>query len=126
MKKVWGIICLALALSGCAALQGLENSALTPTQVYVAANAFDAAELTATNYLNLPACVKGGSAVCRNPAAVPSLVSIIRGGYQARRTLVAACSASTTATTCVSAYTTVTTAVSGLQTIFAQYSITKG
>ena len=126
MKKVFAIGLLALGLSACSTIASLTGASLTTTQVYVAANAFDAAELTATNYLNLPKCGVGAPVVCRNQAAVPTLVAAVRGGYQARQTLVAACSASTSAASCVSAYTTVTTAVSGLQSIFTQYSIQKG
>jgi hypothetical protein len=126
MKKLILGLLLASALGGCSTISALENASLTTTQVYVVANAFDAAELTATNYLSLPACTTGGTPVCRNPPAVAALVAAVRGGYKARQALVSACAASITAANCVSAYTTVTTAVSGLQTIFSQYAITKG
>lgn len=116
----------ALALSGCATISALTGASLTTAQVYVTANAFDAAEVTATNYLKLPVCASGGPTVCRNPAATGGLVSAVRAGYQARQSLVAACAASTTAPACVSAYTTVSTAVNGLQSLFSQYSIAKG
>jgi isopentenyl diphosphate isomerase/L-lactate dehydrogenase-like FMN-dependent dehydrogenase len=119
------ILLAALLLSGCSTLQELTNASLTTNQVYVAANAFDAAEITATNYLRLPAC--GGTAlVCRNKTAVPVIIATVRGGKQARQTLVASCAASTSSPECVSAYQTVTTAVSGLQTTFSQYSVAKG
>lgn len=117
---------LAVGLSGCATISALTGASLTTTQVYVTANAFDAGEVTATNYLKLPVCVAGGPTVCRNPAATAGLVSAVRAGYQARQSLVASCEASTTAPACVSAYTTVSTAVNGLQSLFSQYSIAKG
>lgn len=126
MRRILIVVGLAATLGGCAEITALESASLTTTQVYVAANAFDAAELTATNYLKLPACATGGASVCRNQAAVPALVATVRSGYQARQTLVAACTASTTAPNCVSAYTTVSTAVTGLQNLFTQYAIAKG
>ena len=126
MKKIILAGALALGLSGCAAWNAITSASLTITQVYVTANAFDAAEVTATNYLKLPVCAAGGPTVCRNPAATGGLVSAVRAGYQARQSLVASCEASTTAPACVSAYTTVSTAVNGLQSLFSQYSIAKG
>lgn len=116
----------AILLGGCAQIQTLEGASLNTTQVYAAANAFDAVELTATNYLKLPVCVSGGPILCRNQQAAAAIVAAGRGGYQARRTLISACIAGTTSTACVSAYTTLTTAVTGLQNVFTQYGITKG
>lgn len=123
MNKLW--LLALLALGGCSALTDLTSASLTTTQVYIAANAFDAAEVTATQYLGLLAC--GGAAmVCRSPSAVAAIVPAVRAGYKARQALVSACAASTTATACVSAYTTVTTAVTTLQAAFTAYSIQKG
>jgi hypothetical protein len=113
---------LAASLAGCATL---DTAALTTTQVYVAAQAFDAAEVTATNYLNLPPC-GGAATVCRNQVAAAAIVSATRGGYKARQALVTACAASVTAAACVSDYAAVTAAVNGLQSAFTTYSIAKG
>lgn len=124
MRKFIIAAAAALALSGCAAWNTLTSASLTTTQVYVTANAFDAAEVTATNY-DL-ACAAKITTICRDPAAVKPLDAAIRGGYSARKNLIAACLASITAPACVSAYTTVSTAVTGLQAIFSQYSIAKG
>lgn len=123
MKKI--MLLTALLLGGCSTLAALDSATLTTTQVYAAANAFDAAEQTATQYLSLPPC--GGSAViCRSPSAAAAVVAAGRGGISARRALISACIASVASTACTSAYTTVTTAISGLQTVFTQYAITKG
>lgn len=112
-----------LVLGGGTCLSNITEASLTTTQVYVAAQAFDAAEVTATNYLSLPACVAHDVALC--PAA-GVLVSATRGGYKARRALVATCAASITAAACISDYAAVTAAVNGLQSAFVTYSISKG
>ena len=124
MRKLL-LIAPVVMLAGCTSINFDPNVA-SPSQIVVAVNAFDAAEVTATNYLKLPVCASGGPTVCRNPAATGGLVSAVRAAYQARQSLVAACAASTTAPACVSAYTTVSTAVNGLQSLFSQYSIAKG
>ncbi len=58
MKRIALILALALSLSACTALQKLQTAysivteaTVTPTQVVVAANAFDGLEGTATQYL---------------------------------------------------------------------------
>lgn len=57
MKRLFLVLTLAFGLSGCAALQQLESvytdisgSTISPQNVYIAVNAFDAAKATATNY----------------------------------------------------------------------------
>ena len=125
MKKTLALIG-ALALTGCAELTALTNAQLTTNEVYIAANAFDAAELTATQYLKLPPCAGSPTPVCRNPAAVTALANIGRPAYKARATLVASCEVTTNTVACVSAYQTVTQAVTTFQSIFTQYSIQKG
>lgn len=123
MRKFFIAGLLAAGLAACANTNSLS---LTTTQVYVAAQAFDAAEVTATNYLGLPPCVSGASPVCRNQVAAAAIVAATRGGYKARRALVTACAASVTAPACISDYAAVTAAVNGLQTTFTTYSISKG
>ena len=55
MKKILLAVSLALGLSGCAALQTdwaiVTGVSASPTQIIIAANAFDAGEATATQYL---------------------------------------------------------------------------
>lgn len=58
MKKIVAIAVVALSLGGCAEIQKAENTwsilsntSVSPTQIIVAANAFDAAEASATQYL---------------------------------------------------------------------------
>lgn len=55
MKKLLAVIPLLFALGGCASLQTAWNVvtgiSVSPTQIIVAANAFDAGEASATQYL---------------------------------------------------------------------------
>lgn len=55
MKKFLAIGLLAFSLSGCASLQTtwsvITGASVSPTQIIVAANAFDAGEASATQYL---------------------------------------------------------------------------
>jgi hypothetical protein len=83
-----------LALGGCAQLQSdwaaLNGTTVSPQAVYIAANAFDAVEQTATNYLRLPACSGSNGPVCRNATAVKQIVPLVRSGRVARKKLEAA------------------------------------
>jgi hypothetical protein len=55
MKKLLVIAALALGLGGCATLQTdwsiITGTSVSPTQIIIAANAFDAGEASATQYL---------------------------------------------------------------------------
>ncbi len=96
MKKLLIIPTLlaALLVSGCATPFGerissivatVESAAtgtVSPAAIYVARNAFDAVEVSATNYLNLKRCPT--AAFCRDPAATALLIPAIRSGRDAR------------------------------------------
>jgi hypothetical protein len=107
-------------LGGCSTIATLTSPALTPTQVIVAANAFDALESTATTYLSLPTCPTA-TPVCKTAAGVAAIVPPVRAGRAARNTLEAAVNSGKTPLS-VSAYTTLTTAVTALQATMAQYA----
>lgn len=96
MKKLF-VLLLLLPLVGCAGLKTLVNnivnSTVSPPTVYVAAQAFDAAEQTATNYLTLPLCSGGATKVCRTPAGSAAIAKAIRAGRPIRNQLQAAISA---------------------------------
>lgn len=89
MKKLLLIGALALSLGGCASLQTawgvITGATVSPTQIIVAANAFDAGEASATQYLLF----------CKaNPAETycalktrQSVVSAVRAGRVARNQL---------------------------------------
>ena len=88
-----GALALAfLTLPGCATLQKIESgisfatgSIVTPKQVYIAINAFDVVEPTATNYLLLPRCPQ--AVVCRDPSTSASVIAWVRAGRADRNKL---------------------------------------
>lgn len=90
MKKLLLAVSLALGLGGCATLQTdwaiITGATVTPTQILIAANAFDAGEATATQYL----------LYCHGTVPVPSycalttrqsVVKAVRAGRAARAQL---------------------------------------
>ena len=90
MKKLLLASLLAFSLAGCASLQTAWNvvtgTSVSPTQIIVAANAFDAGEASATQYLLL----------CKNTVPAPSycalstrqaVVKAVRAGRVARNQL---------------------------------------
>ncbi len=92
MKKIIGIIILTIALGGCqgtqfgnfiANIQNAASGTISPQAIYVAANTFDAVEVSATNYLNLKKCPIGAP-FCRSPVATKALIPAIRAGRVAR------------------------------------------
>lgn len=90
MKKLVPALLLALALAGCASLtktwDAVTGATVSPAAVIVAANAFDALEVTATNYLRLKKC-NGTNPVCRDPAVTKIIVPAVRSGRVARNNL---------------------------------------
>lgn len=91
MKKLLIVCSLGLMLAGCAGLQNAYNVltgvTISPTTVYVAANAYDTAEATATTYLKLPACSSASGPVCRNQTVAAKVVKLIRQGRPLRNQL---------------------------------------
>ena len=89
MKRLALILALALTLSACAnlktAYQVITEASVSPTQIIVAANAFDALEGTATQYL----------VYCKSNLATPvcsadnrrSIIKYVRSGRAARNQL---------------------------------------
>ena len=118
---------LVFSLAGCAALQNaydtLNGTSVSPTAVYVAANAFDAVEVTATNYLKLPKCTGSNGPVCRSPAATKQIIPAVRSGRVARTNLENFMAQNPGALGPVGLYNALTTATSTLQAIVQQYSI---
>lgn len=127
MRKFLLAIALSCALGGCSTLQNIVNvvtgASVTPNQAYIAANAFDTVEATATTYLQLPACGSTSSALCRTPAAVNAIVPAIRIGRAARNNLEAAVTSSNGAPVSASLYSALSAQTSTLQAIIAQYNI---
>lgn len=116
MKSLILLGVLGLALAGCNV--NLNPSIATPSQVDIAINSFDAAEVTATNYLRLPLCSVAGVQVCRTQAASQSVYTAVKSGRVARDQLTADLAANASAP--VTLLQSLTTAVSTLQSIAAQ------
>ena len=127
MRKII-LIALVLGLGGCAQLQNAYNVltgiTITPTTVYVAANAFDTAEGSATTYLNLPACTGSNGPVCRNATTAAQIVKLIRQGRPIRNQLEALISAGQgNAPVPASLYTTFTALLSSIQQAMTQTGV---
>lgn len=117
----------ALALAGCASVDAtLVSSSVNPNYAATAVSTFNAIETAADGYLRLPACVTGGSAVCRNAEAVAQIVPLIRSGRKARNQVLAALNASNGAAITVTPYNALNAIVQTLQGLYATYGITKG
>src|SRR6185312_146307 len=126
MKKLIPII-LALSLGGCAGLTNayntLSGTSVSPTAVYVAANAFDAVEVTATNYLKLKKCSATSGPVCRSVTATKQIIPAVRSGRVARTNLENFMAQNPGALGPVGLYNALTSATSTLQAIVSQYNI---
>lgn len=128
MKKL--LLVGLLALGGCANLQNdlnvLSGSSVTPQQVVVAGNAFDAVEATATTYLKLPGCPATTAVpVCRSAAAAVQIAAAIRTGRAARNAMEGFVNAAPGTPAPVSNYNTLMTAISTLQSLLSQYNVAK-
>lgn len=88
--RILGVIALACAITSCSTLAKIEATKITPTQVHIAAQAFDAIEITATNYVRLPTCKAGQTFIknaCSTRAAIARLVPAIHAGRTDRDNL---------------------------------------
>lgn len=115
MKKL--ALLLALALGGCANLQGIYNLATTATvpanEVVIAANAFDALKATATNYGQYCVTQKFPQPVC-SAANRRAVIKSVNAGTAARVQLEA--SINTNQPAIATVYNVLIGAVNALQT----------
>lgn len=92
MKKL--LLIGLLMLGGCAQLttayDTLTGVNVTPKQVYIVANAFNAVQGTATQYLNLPLCTGANGPFCRTADASVKVKAIILSSRPIRDNLEAA------------------------------------
>lgn len=96
VKHFATIVALGLALTGCAELQKFESGVraaiaahVSMREAYVAAEAFDAVKVTATNYLRLRRCNGSNGPVCRDQNVTPQIVAAVRSGTTSRNQVVA-------------------------------------
>ena len=118
MKRMIAIATV-LALGGCTTLGNLYTVAtgsVTPNQVYIAANAFDAAEGTATQYLRLPLCPKG-EPVCRTQTTSQVVYNNVKAARSARNALEGYMTANPGAPVPVSNYNILVTAMQTLNAL---------
>ena len=127
MKKFALLFALLLPLGACSTIDNVfsivTGATVTPQQAYIAANAFDTIEATATQYLKLPACGATASKLCRTASGVNAIVSAIRIGRTARNNLEAAVTTSNGQPVSSSLYAALTAQTSTLQQIVATYNI---
>jgi hypothetical protein len=90
MRRIILAIGFALALGGCANIQTawkvVTEAQVSPQQIIVAANAFDAAEATATQYLIYCKAGGHGTSAC-TLSTRKKVVSSVRSGRAARNAL---------------------------------------
>ena len=130
MKRLAFIFLFVLVMPGCAELQNAYNVltgvTITPTTVYVAANAFDTAEGTATTYLKLPGCTGANGPVCRDPKIAAQVVKLVRQGRPIRNQLEALISAGQgNAPVPASLYSTFSALLASIQQAMSQSGVSK-
>ena len=127
MKRIIYAFLIVASVGGCTQLTNvwdtLSGTTVSPTAVYVAANAFDAVEATATNYLKLPKCTSSSGPVCRNAAATAQIIPAVRAGRVARTNLENFMAQNPGALGPVGLYNALTAATTTLQAIVSQYKV---
>lgn len=115
MKKILLVAALTLSLGGCASLQNdwniITGTTVSPTQIIVVANAFDAGEASATQYL-LYCKVNATVAACALKTR-QTVVAAVRAGRAARTQLEPYITSGTAGP--IALYNTLTAVVSSLQ-----------
>lgn len=127
MRKLVIALVAALSLASCASVSNtfdkLTGSSVSTNAVYVAANTFDALEVTGTNYLRLPKCTGSNGPACRDPAVTAKIVPAIRAGRVARVNLQAFQKANPGALGPSGLYNALVAANSTLQGVYSQYNV---
>lgn len=134
MKRILIVAALALSVAGCSTQFGQRMTALvdtieagvsatvSPEAIYVAANTFDAVEVTATNYLNLKKCPTGAP-FCRDPGATKAIIPAIRSGRVARTNAIQFLKDHPGELGTQGLYDALTSATSTIKSILAQYKV---
>ena len=135
MKKIALALTLALSLGACAQLQAFKDEVvhtynvvsgvvISPTSVYVARNAYDVVERSATNYLVF--CHKNPSNVACSKVVESKLVDAVRAGRDARRNVTAYMRAHPDGAGAGDVYGKLTLATSTIKQILEDYNIKIG
>lgn len=122
-----GVLALAFFASGCAQMQNtwerLTSVQIDPRDVYIAENAFDAIQITASNYLHYCSSVQPASPVCKKEA-IAQLVPAVRSGRVARVNLDTFVKSHPDALGAKGLYDALVSATNTLQAISTQYNLT--
>lgn len=86
-ERIQSVASIASVTSSAAS--AVSSATVDPKAIIVAANAFDAIEVTAKNYLRLQRCGATSGPVCRSPAATRPLIAAVRSGREARKNALA-------------------------------------
>lgn len=138
MRKLMLAAALALGLGGCAAVSSawndvhaitgaVQSASVSPKAIYVAVNAFDAVEITATNYLDqCPRPTPTG--LCYGADKVrAAVIPAIRSGIIVRKKLVAAARAAGDGPVALTAdWNTLQSVTATIKSILIQYGVTAG
>ena len=134
MKRFAALILLAfaaVALPACDTLKPFKTaydkvsgSKVSPKLVIVAANTFNALEITATKYLLLPRC-DGVKVVCRVSSATQPIARAVRSGRKARNELELFLREHPGELGAKGAYDALVAASNTLQDVFATYGVNR-
>lgn len=120
------LLAAVLPLAGCASLtntfDAVTGATVSPKVALVAVNGFDALEVVATGYRQLPSCATPTSPACYNPTIWLSIKKAVLVGRTAR-TQVETALAANPAGIPIATYNTLQSAISVLQTYYVQYNI---
>jgi hypothetical protein len=126
MRKLIAIGLLAMSLAGCSTLQTdwaiITGTSVSPTQIIIAANAFDAAEATATQYLLYCKATIPAPSYCAL-ASRKDVVAGVRAGRAARAQLEPYVVSGTAGPSAI--YNTLVAAVTQLQTLIPATGVAK-
>jgi len=131
MKKFFIIAAVALSLGGCqdtkfgefvATIKSAASGSVSPEAIYIARNAFDTVEVSATNYLSLPRCPKQAP-ICREPSITPQLITAVRSGRDARNAATAFLKQHPGELGSQGLYDALTTATATIKDILARYNV---
>lgn len=130
MKRIVLAVALSLSLGACTTFNNLKQAAeavgeftVSPTSVVIASNTFDALEVSATNYLNLKACRKATTVVCRDPTATSLIIPAVRAGRVARNNLQQFLADHPNQLGPSGAFDALNASISTIQGVFAQYKV---
>lgn len=125
MKRLFAFLAVAIMLAGCANLKNaydtITGAQVSPKLIIVAANAFDAVQATATNYIAY--CAPNPSPKGCNDTAIKQIIPAVRSGRDARNALVAFLKAHPDALGSKGLYDALVSATGTLNSIVAEYSI---